>query len=100
MQAVAGLQIGDVRVLGVGDQSLVAQAVGIEEVVAGAGMRLFPAHQDAGSLGPQREVQPRGDLGHLRSFSLLHLLGDRHLPAPLWQLQDRLPHRLGHIEAH
>ena len=32
--------------------------------------------------------------------SLRHLLGDRQLSAPLRQLQDRLPHQLGHSEAH
>ena len=76
VEPVAGLQVGGVEILGIGDQGLVAQAVGVEEVVAGTGLGLLPAHQHSGAPGPGREIEPGGDLGHLGALPLLHLLGE------------------------
>jgi len=71
VEAVSGFQVSDVGLLGVGDQGLVAQAVGIEEGVAGAGRGLHPAHQHLGTLGPGREIEQGRDLGHLGPHSFL-----------------------------
>ena len=42
--------------MGVGDQGLVTQAVGVEEVVAGTGMRLLPAHHHPRPFGLGRDI--------------------------------------------
>ena len=65
VESVARFQIGDVRVLPVVDQRLVAEPAWIEEVVVGTGMGFFPPHQHPGPHGPLAEVEQRGDLRHL-----------------------------------
>ena len=95
--AVELLEPLDPPALLVGDEDLEAVAVLVAEGELGARVRPLAAADGAGACRPAGEVE--GKLGNGRPFPLLALLGERRPPGPLRQGQDRLPDRLGQVEA-
>src|SRR5207245_880301 len=76
MATVAGLQVGQVCVWGVGQEDLVAPAVWVEEGEMGTGMRLLPPDDGPGARRPGRQLEQAGELGHLSTFPQLVVLVD------------------------
>jgi hypothetical protein len=97
--AVAQLERGDVRVLLICEEAREAVPVGVGEAGLGAWVGALAADDQAGRLGPARQLDVRRQLRHPGALALLALSVDRRSPSGLGQGEDRLAHRLGQLVA-